>query len=57
MKERFPNKRKNIKPELWFELIFWVVWPMPYKTAKKAANHSKEGPINATISKSGNKTF
>ena len=29
------------------------MWPAPAKTAKKAENHSKEGPINATDSKSG----
>ena len=30
-----------------------MVWPMPTKTAKKAENHSKEGPINTTVGKSG----
>ena len=27
--------------------------PTPAKTAEKAENHMKEGPINATIDKSG----
>ena len=31
---------------------FQGVLPMPTKTAKKAENHSQEGPINATVGKS-----
>ena len=39
-------KEKNIEPGS------WVVWPFPSNTAKKAENHVKEGPINASIGKS-----
>ena len=32
---------------------FWGVPLTPVKTTKKAENHSKEGPINTTVGKSG----
>ena len=51
--EQFPNKRKNIKPGSWFKAIFESVQPGPAKTAEKAENHCKEGPLNATVGKSG----
>ena len=34
-------------------LLLGRVQPMPAKTAMKAENHSKEGPKNTTVSKSG----
>jgi len=34
-------------------LLFGKVRPMPAKIAMKAENHSKEGPINTTVGKSG----
>ena len=32
-------------------LLFEGVWPTPDKTAMKAENHSKEGPINTNVAK------
>ena len=49
----FPIKEKKIKPGSWFEAIFFWMRPSPNKTAKKAKDRSKEGPINATVGKSG----
>ena len=54
MAEQFLNKRKDIKPGSWFEAIFAGMQP---KTAKKARNHSKEGPINTSVGKSGFETI
>ena len=40
--------------DLWVPFLsFGGVRPMPAKTAMKAENHSKEGPINTTVGKSG----
>ena len=36
-----------------FQCDIWGLRPTPAKTAEKAENHSKEGPINTTIGKSG----
>ena len=60
MVEPFANERKNIMFESGrltiFRVLFvsfGVVQPTPSKTANKAENHSKEGPINTTVGKSG----
>ena len=60
MAERFANERKNIRLESGqirslgvLFLLFGGVQPMPAKTAIEADNHSKEGPINTTVGKSG----
>ena len=59
MAERFTIERKNIRFESGqiqslgvLLLLFRGVWPMPAKTAMKADNHNKEGPINTTVSES-----
>ena len=56
MAERFANESKNIVfesgsiPSLGvFFLLFGGVLLMAAKTATKAENHSKEGPINTTV--------
>ena len=45
------------KKGLWFEAIFVEVQPMPAKTAMKAENHRKEGPINTIVGKSGSRSL
>jgi hypothetical protein len=59
MTEQFANERKTIKLESGqiqslgvLFLSFRGVQPKPAKTAMKAENHSKEGPINTTVGKS-----
>ena len=60
MDERFANESKSIRfksgqiPSFGvLFLLFRGVRAMPAKTAMKAENHSREGPINTTIGKSG----
>ena len=60
MAEQFTNERINIRFKFGriqslgvLFLLFGGVWPMPAKTAMKAENHRKEGPINTTVGKSG----
>ena len=60
MAERFANERKNIRFESGqltslgvLFLSFMGVQPTPAKTTKKAEKHSKGGPINTTVGKSG----
>ena len=55
MAELFSNSEKSIKPGSWFKAIFGGV--RHAKTAEKAENHSKGGPFDATVGKSGQPRF
>ena len=42
-----------LKKRVVIEILEPQMRPTPAKTAEKAENHSKEGPINTTVCKSG----
>ena len=46
-------KENTLSLDCGIEVIFGGVQPMSAKAAEKAENHRKEGPINATVGKSG----
>ena len=59
MAEQFSNEKKPLglnasEYNIWgvIFLVFEGMRPKPAKTATKAQNHSKEGPINTTVGKS-----